>query len=204
MIPQLLKQYPIISDQISATALGVVLRELDAMLERGIAGDIAEFGCYIGTTSLFIRRVLNAHLGGAGRQFYAYDSFKGLPSKSAQDSSGAGEQFKDGELAVSKKQFLQQFQKAGLAAPITNKGWFSGLTPTQLPNQIAYAFLDGDFYDSILDSLKLVWPRLAPGGSVTIDDYQRDALPGVERAVKTYFHEQTVTVRHEHHIAIIH
>ena len=198
---QLLGQYPIISDQIGKPAMTVVLRELESGLRRGIEGDVVELGCYIGTTTLFMRRLMNELA--SGKLLYAYDSFEGLPAKQASDASGVGEQFQRGELRVSKKQFIREFQKANLQAPITHKAWFKDLQPGQLPQQISFAFLDGDFYESIIDSLRLVWPRLSKGGVITIDDYQRGALPGVERAVNDFFQGKTVRVHHEHNIAII-
>lgn len=198
----LLTKYPIISDQIERPAMGVVLRELEKILENDVAGDITEFGCYIGTTGLFMRRLLN-HYDKEERTLYAYDSFAGLPDKTTADSSAIGVDFKGGELYVSKKQFLQTFQKAGLQAPKTHKAWFKDLAPNQLPEEIAYAFLDGDFYESIRDSLEHVWPRLSPGGMITIDDYGKDALPGVERAVSEYFRGIPIHLYHEHNIAVI-
>lgn len=181
----------------------MVLGELEKALIAGTSGDIAEFGCYIGTTSLFIRRLLDTYRQSASREFHAYDSFEGLPEKSAQDSSAAGIDFKAGELDVSKRQFLHEFQKAHLKPPITHKGWFNELGAEDVPQQIAFAFLDGDFYQSIIDSLRLVWPRLADEGIITIDDYQRETLPGVERAVQDFFQDKKVKLRYTHNIAII-
>jgi O-methyltransferase len=202
-VTSLLSRHPIISDQITRPALNVVLRELETILKRDVPGDVVEFGCYIGTTSLFLRRLLSVHDPNQSRQLYAYDSFSGLPDKTTEDASGAGEQFQVGELTVSKKQFLHEFQKANLQSPNTFKGWFKDIAPDQLPDQIAFAFLDGDFYESIRDSLLLVWPRLVAGGTITIDDYSRAALPGVERAVQEFVKVHKLTVRHEHQIAII-
>ncbi len=199
----LLTKYPIISDQINRAAINVVLRELELALDKGIEGDIAEFGCYIGTTSIFIRRVLDSAGHSDQRRFYAYDSFAGLPEKTSADASSAGTEFKGGELTVSRKQFLNTFQKARLAAPITYKAWFKDLTNSQLPDKLAYAFLDGDFYESIIDSLELVWPRLSVGGTITIDDYERAALPGVTKAVSHFFKDKRISLHHEHGIAII-
>jgi O-methyltransferase len=199
---QLLTKFPIISDQIDAPAMGVVLRELVRVLAANISGDIVELGCYIGTTSLFIRRLLDQE-DDATRSFHVYDSFEGLPPKSASDQSGAGLAFQAGELRVSKKDFLQEFRKANLQAPVIHKGWFEDLTKESLPNSIAFAFLDGDFYDSILTSLRLIWPRLSINGRITIDDYDREALPGVSRAVTEFFRTIPVTIHHEQHIAII-
>lgn len=179
----------------------VVLREFESVLLTEVKGDVVELGCYIGTTSLFIRRILDEQ--GSDRGFHVYDSFAGLPDKTAQDASPAGTDFKAGELNVSKKQLLQEFHKAGLKPPIIHKAWFDDLTDTDMPGRIAYAFLDGDFYGSIITSLRLVWPRLSPGGIITIDDYQRAKLPGVEQAVKDFFQDKQIHLHHEHNIAII-
>jgi O-methyltransferase len=181
MIEQALSKYPLISDQMSKHQVRTILEELDKVLAKGLDGAVVEFGCYIGTTSLFIRRLLDAREN--THEFHVYDSFAGLPPKSFEDASVAGDQFQAGELSVSKKDFLREFQKSGLKPPIIHKGWFSDLTPTDVPEQISFAFLDGDFYESIRDSLKLVLPRMQPGGVIIVDDYAREALPGVARAV---------------------
>lgn len=200
---QLLQKYPIISDQVTPERLRVVLRCFEQVLERGIEGDIVEFGCYIGTTSLYLRRMLDAYRQSETRILHVYDSFAGLPAKSAKDNSAAGDQFKAGELSVSKKQLLYEFHKARLQPPVVHKAWFNELTPTDVPHHIAYAFLDGDFYNSITDSLRLVWPTLSPRAIVTVDDYGREALPGAGRAVRDFLNDKSVQVHAEHHIAVI-
>ena len=102
-----------------------------------------------------------------------------------------------------RSQFLNTFHKARLSPPITYRAWFKDLTDSQLPDKIAYAFLDGDFYESIIDSLELVWPCLSDGGVITIDDYERAALPGVTKAVNDFFVDKHINLHHEHGIAII-
>lgn len=199
-----LRGHSIISDQISREGLETVLAQLERTLSRGVPGDIVEFGCYIGTTSLFIRRVLDETAQSGRREFHVYDSFEGLPPKSRQDTSAAGIDFEAGKLYVSKKEFLQQFQAAGLVPPIIHKGWFNQLTDGSVPEEIAFAFLDGDFYDSIISSLRLVWPHMTPGGTIVIDDYKRETLPGVEQAIGDFFQAKTYrSLRAEHNKAII-
>lgn len=192
----------LISDQVSAQDVDVVWRELTKVLQASVPGAVVEFGCYGGTTSLFIRRLLDEQRQST-REFHVYDSFAGLPAKTTHDQSAAGVDFAAGKLAVSKKEFVRQFKIANLQPPVVHKGWFSGLTTHDMPPQIAFAFLDGDFYSSILDSLQLVWPRLQPGGIVLIDDYKRPELPGPERAVRAFFHDKLPPVRTEHNIGII-
>lgn len=177
----LLAKYPLISNQVNKNQLTTILSELEKLPPK-LDGAVVEFGCYIGTTSLFIRRLLDVL--GDNRQFHVYDSFEGLPPKTSQDESRAGDQFQAGELAVSKKQFIQQFQKAGLQLPTIHKNWFSNLNSADIPQHIAFAFLDGDFYESIRDSLRLVLPRMQKGGVIIIDDYAREALPGAAKAAQ--------------------
>jgi O-methyltransferase len=196
MIDLLLAKYSLISDQVNVQQVSVILTELDSVLEKGTDGSIVEFGCYIGTTSLFIRRLLDAKGLSDNIDFHVYDSFEGLPEKSSADTSRAGEQFRAGELAVSKKAFYREFQKAHLEPPVIHKGWFKDLTAADVPDKIAFAFLDGDFYESIRDSLKLVLPRMQKGGVIVIDDYAREALPGAARAVHEHFRPDQIRTAH--------
>lgn len=198
-----LRGYPIISDQISREALEVVCSHLESTLDQPVPGAVVEFGCYAGTTSLFLRRILDSNNQSELRQFHVYDSFEGLPEKTMRDSNAAGVDFEAGKLYVSKKDFLQQFQSAHLQPPIAHKGWFSQLTTRDMPEAIAFAFLDGDFYESIISSLRLVWPRLSAGGIILIDDFNRETLPGVAHAIKDFFQDKRIALQATQHIAII-
>jgi len=148
----------------------------DALL---VPGDFVELGCYKGDTSLLLADVLK----GSDKKLWIYDSFEGLPEKSSADESVLGENFKGGELFVTKREVKERFLRAGLPVPMIKKAWFKDLTGSDLPEQIAFAFLDGDFYESIKDSLKLVEPRIVDGGVLIVHDYSNPALPGVKKAV---------------------
>lgn len=117
------------------------------------------------------------------KKLWIYDSFEGLPEKSEVDESVLGLAFRGGELAVTKREVKERFLRAGLPVPVIKKGWFADLKDEDLPERIAFAFLDGDFYESIKDSLRLVVPRMALGGVLVVHDYSNPALPGVRKAV---------------------
>lgn len=199
---QLVKSYPILTDQMNKKRLEVILRHLTNVLESAIAGDVAEFGCYSGTTSLFIRRLMDMEQN-SGRTFHVYDSFNGLPQKTIKDASVAGSEYVAGELKASKRQLIKHFKQAGLKPPAIHKGWFNKLTSKDVPGQIVFAFLDCDFYNSIYDCLTLVWPNTVIGGEVVIDDFNKSNLPGVTRAITDYFAGTDISVRHECDLAII-
>ncbi len=199
---ELLKKYPLISKQMNAQELRVLLLELEGLLRAGKTGAIVEFGCYTGTTSLFIRRLLDYYESPS--EFHVYDSFVGLPPKVAEDVSVAGDQFVTGELAVSKKDFLLNFKKANLTPPVTHKGWFSDIPNDAVPADILFAFLDGDYFESIRDSFHLISPKLQKGAVVVVDDYANEALPGAARATDAWRRSHDSTFRTQASLAIIH
>lgn len=197
----LLRKYPILTDQINRQELIEILSALEEVLARHVPGSVVEFGCYVGTTSLFLQRMLLQD--GGKRALHVYDSFAGLPPKTIADASPVGEQFKAGELRAAKQEFIKNFAQAGLPLPVIHKAWFSDLTAQDLPPHIAFAFLDGDFYESIKDSLRLIWPRLNPGAIVVVDDYQAEALPGARRAVDEWLRHHPARLRSVASLAII-
>jgi O-methyltransferase len=200
--PALLKQFPIISDQVDARELTAILNELEWLLVEGKRGNIVELGCYVGTTSLFIRRLMNEYK--ATGEFHVYDSFEGLPEKTSQDMSVAGDQFVAGALHASRRKLIENFKKAHLDAPIVHKGWFSDLKLSDMPDGILFAFLDGDYYESIRDSLKLVENKLLPGAVIIIDDYASEALPGAARAADEWANRKGYRVQSRASLGIIH
>lgn len=202
LIQALLTKYPLVSDQVDQQELAVILRELSKKhlgLHSGTS--VVEFGCYVGTTSLFIRRLLDTY--GCKSSFHVYDSFAGLPDKTSKDLSPAGEQFKVGELTASRKDFEMQFKKAGLKLPRIHKAWFKDLSSKDVPDNIAYAYLDGDYYESIRDSLRLIEDKLLPDAVIVVDDYANEALPGTAKAVNEWLEHHPASLRVESSLAII-
>ena len=147
-----------------------------------LPGDFVELGCYEGDTSLLLAEILwDAKV--SDKKLWIYDSFEGLPAKSSEDFSAAGEAFTEGVLSVSKREVKLRFLRAGLPVPVIKKAWFSDLTDADLPSKISFAFLDGDLYQSIKDSLKLVEDKMVDGGVILVHDYNNPELPGVTKAV---------------------
>lgn len=161
----------------------------------GVRGDFVEMGCYKGDTSLMLAEILrnfNCRTGvdtvekpvdNSVKKLWIYDSFEGLPEKGAEDESALGESFRTGELMVAKREVKRRFLRAGLPVPVIKKGWFADLTEKDMPEKISFAFLDGDFYESIKEALRLVGPRMMEGGVILVHDYNNLALPGVKKAV---------------------
>jgi O-methyltransferase len=172
--------------QVSKIETEILLELLEKTLD--IKGDIVEFGCYRGDTSVLLERRLekyrNENPDKTLKLLWIYDSFEGLPTKTKEDSSAAGDQFKAGELLVTKREVIEKFKRCGLKIPRIRKGFFEDLNPNEdVPEKISYAFLDGDLYTSIRTSLKLVENRMAKDGIIIVHDYNNPELPGSARAV---------------------
>ena len=196
---RMIKRMKLLSDQIDERELSILLRELETVLAAQVPGDVVEFGCYVGTASVPLAKRLMR----TDKTLSVYDSFEGLPDKATQDESPVGLQFKKGELFASKKQLIKNFKQAGVPLPHIVKGWFSDTTPEQVPQRISFAYLDGDYYHSVLDPLKLIWPRLVPSAVVIVDDYANEALPGAAKAVNEWLKKHPAKLQIEHSMAII-
>ncbi|MBR2659708.1 class I SAM-dependent methyltransferase [Candidatus Saccharibacteria bacterium] len=173
--------------QVSAVETATILELLESTITANVPGDVVEFGCYKGDTSILLQKLLHSTGTTAeAKTLWLYDSFEGLPPKTVEDASVAGDSFKAGELFVTKREVVAKFKKAGLRVPRIKKAFFEDLLDQDLPPQISFAFLDGDLYGSIKTSLALVTPRLTPGAIIVVHDYNNPELPGSAKAVDEY------------------
>ena len=201
------------NDQVTPKETAAILELAEKCLP--VAGDFVELGCYRGDTSVLLGKLLAKHTASCGktvdklckntadecktsnqtvenqcktpeRHLWIYDSFAGLPEKTTEDASGAGQNFQSGELFVTKREVVEKLRRANLHNVIVKKAWFDQLTDQDLPSQIAFAFLDGDLYGSIKTSLKLVAPRLQKQGIMIVHDYNNPELPGSSRAMDEF------------------
>lgn len=156
-----------------------LIQALCGVLDEEVEGDVVELGCYVGESSKYLRRTLNAYT--SDKQLYVYDSFEGLPPLHECEKDCG---WRAGTLKTTKEVLIKNFIVNQLAPPIITKGWFKDIT--RLPDKICFAFLDGDFYDSIFDSLQKVYSKMSEGGVILFHDYARADLPGVEKAVADF------------------
>jgi len=177
------------------------------LLQRALKakGAVVEFGCYRGYSALLMAKSCD-------REIHVYDSFEGLPEKGEQDVALDeatmrkcdrldNKRVGKGWFASKESELHDLFASYEVTRPVVHKGWFEELDHTDIPEKIAFAHIDGDFYSSTLAALKLVYPRLSSGGIIVIDDYcdptiheRQNQFPGVKRACDDFFCEETVTV----------
>ena len=187
----LLQTTPIISPMVTPRHIEFILDSLEKTLVDDIVGDVVELGCNIGTTSVFIRKMLDVHK--KGKNFHVYDSFEGLPKKREEDDFSI-EQYTEGSCRCSKDQFLRVFERFQLEVPTINSGWFSEIDNGKYPDNISFAFFDGDFYQSITDSFHKIYHKLSKGAIVCVHDFGWEKLPGAKKAGEDFLRDKLETI----------
>lgn len=77
---------------------------------------------------------------------------------------------------------------------LITKGWFKDTLPLfRDKDRIALLRLDGDWYESIFDSLKYLYPLINKGGVIIVDDYY--VWDGCAKAVHDYLAMNKLTDR---------
>jgi O-methyltransferase len=157
---------------------------IEGALAADVPGDIVETGVWRGGASILARGVLKAH-GILGRQVWVCDSFEGLPKPEvAQDAGDA--HHTNPFLAVSLDEVKKNFDRYGLLDDQVTfvKGWFKDTLHNMNVQRISVLRLDGDMYQSTMDALTALYPKVSKGGYVIIDDYHE--LAACKKAVADY------------------
>ena len=159
---------------------------VEDVVAKQIPGDLIETGVWRGGATILMRAVLKAH-GVTDRCVWVADSFDGLPPPDpAKYPADVGARFHLNKMfAVSLDDVKSNFEKYELLDEQVRflSGWFRDTLPSAPIEKLAVIRLDGDMYESTMDALTSLYPKLSPGGYLIADDY---ALPGCRQAVHDY------------------
>lgn len=155
------------------------------VLRRDVPGDLIETGVWRGGASIFMRAVLEAY-GDPERTVWAADSFQGLPKPDPKHQDDVKDAFwRLAPLAVSLEDVQANFAKYGFLDDRVRflPGWFRDTLPPAPIEKLSILRLDGDLYESTMDALVPLYPKLSVGGYCIVDDF---IVPGCKRAVEDY------------------
>ncbi len=156
-------------------------------IRNRVAGDVIETGVWRGGSCIFMRALLEVY-GVTDKTVWVADSFEGVPPPDlVQYPEDAGiNLYTCPELAVTMDEVKANFRKYGLLDDQVKflKGWFKDTMPTAPVERLSVLRLDGDLYESTLDVLFYLYPKLTPGGYCIIDDW--GAIPACRKAVEDY------------------
>lgn len=146
-----------------------------------------------GGTTIFMRGLLKA-FNDNQRIVWVCDSFAGLPPPDAEKypaDKGLNLHVYP-ELAISLETVQSNFSKYGLLDNQVRfvKGFFRDTLPTAPIKEISLLRLDGDLYESTMDALVNLYPKLSVGGYLIIDDM---CIPACVQAVHDYRNKNGIT-----------
>ena len=189
----------------SVARLHAIVQSVRYLVRRDVPGDFAECGVWRGGSVLAMILTLQ-DLGAPPRDLHLYDTFEGMPEPTEIDTSSVDGPARaaweaaraDGERAWPEMFGPDVFDEHSVRETLLAtgypeervhvvKGKVEDTIPSNAPDALALLRLDTDWYESTRHELHELYPRLADGGVLIIDDYGH--WEGARRAVDEYFAE---------------
>jgi hypothetical protein len=173
---------------------------------RGVEGAFVECGVWRGGSVMAMILTLE-DLGAAPRDLHLYDTFEGMTAPTEHDVSPIDRPAQEDWVAAQARgeraypglfnEELFSFDQVRSTVLSTGypeahvhfvRGPVEETVPAHMPDRIALLRLDTDWYESTKHELEHLYPRLADGGVLIVDDYGH--WEGARRAVDEYFGTQ--------------
>lgn len=153
-------------------------------VRNGIDGAYVECGVWRGGSVMAIIRALQREAI-TDRDVFLYDTFEGMNAPGAEDVSVHGKPAEEELRETTRAEGANIWCLSPLEDVQTNvlrmgyprerihfvKGLVEETIPGTMPDRIALLRLDTDWYESTRHELEFLFPLLAPGGVLIIDDY---------------------------------
>lgn len=166
-----------------------------------IGGDIVECGTWRGGSCMLAALTL-LQFNDTQRKLYMYDTFEGMTDPTVADVD-YNDEHASLRLTAEHPSFesianapldevRHNMEKTGypLGQMVFVKGRVEDTIPQNAPDQIAVLRLDTDWYESTHHEMKWLFPRMACGGVLIVDDYGH--WKGAKCAVDAYLVEHQI------------
>ena len=174
-----------------------LVRAVEYVVRSDVPGSLIECGVWRGGSSMAVALTLSA-LGVRDRDLFLFDTFEGMTLPTERDTRFDGvpaAALLEGDHAevyrccadldeVEENLAACEFPRERLHFV---KGPVEETIPEHAPDLIALARLDTDWFESTMHELEHVYPRLANGAVLIIDDY--GCWQGARQACDTFFGE---------------
>jgi len=174
-----------------------LIRAVDYVVRAEVPGDLVECGVWRGGSMMAVIATLQ-RLGAAPRNLRLYDTFEGMTSPTkrdyaSRDGRSASEVLMNEDIRESATWAYapldvvkRNIASTGYPDQLVHyiRGPVEETIPDRAPKQIALLRLDTDWYESTRHELLHLYPRLASGGVLIIDDYGH--WDGAREAVDEY------------------
>ena len=182
----------------TAPRIAALCDSVDYIVRAGIDGAVVECGVWRGGSMMAAALTLIG-LEETERDLYLFDTYGGMPEPGAEDVASPY----DGYSPRKRWRRQARLGREWAGAPVDEvrrrlertgyppehlhliAGMVEDTLPAQAPERIALLRLDTDWYASTKHELEQLYPRVADGGVLIVDDYGH--YEGARRAVDEYF-----------------
>ena len=168
-------------DYVRYSTLGLCYEEI---IEKSVAGNIAEVGVYKGDFSKRLNRLF------FNKKLYLFDTFSGFDERDISIENNKG--YSDGKQDFSNTSIDLVLKK--MVAPqncIIKKGTFPQ-TAEGIDDTFCFVSLDADLFEPIYQGLVFFYPKLENGGYIFIHDFNNEHYKGAKQAVLKFCKENGV------------
>lgn len=185
----------------SAERIYSLIQAVRYVSANGIEGAIVECGVWKGGSMAAVARTL-LQIRDLQRDLYLFDTFEGMSEPTTQDvdyeSRRASDVMRENPAYKCADAPVESVRKVLSATGYPKEriyfvqGRVEETIPGHAPDLIALLRLDTDWYESTKHELEQLFPRLADGGVIIIDDYGH--WKGCRQACDEYFAQNRVPI----------
>ena len=150
-----------------------------------VPGDVAEFGTYMGHTSIAMDRLLEEQK--SEKKLFLFDSFAGMP----EITHPLDNDWQKGDLTSQEEAVRELFRESPRVNVVP--GYFNETLHKYPDLKFSFCHVDADLYTSIHECIEYILPRLSVGGVIVFDDYGFRSTAGAKAVVEEYFVQEAVT-----------
>lgn len=160
---------------------------LDALYKTAtVNGDVVEVGCNVCGTSALAGQMLQKM--GSSRRYVAVDTFGGFVEGQYKTDESLGNV--KGKLDAFGANDMDLARRVLELHNATNvellQGDIVALPPERLPASVSVCLIDVDLFEPVKVALEKVWPKLAPGGVILVDDCHAATIESNWQAGRAY------------------
>jgi O-methyltransferase len=162
---------------------------VESVVADGVSGDLIEAGAWRGGASILMRATLDTL--GDQRTVWVADSFQGFAEAETPRHGDSIDLAAFAFLAVSEADVRESFARLGCERGVRFvPGFFEETLASLARERWAIVRLDADTYEPTREALRCLYPGLAVGGYLIVDDY--GSFEGCRRAVDEFRSEHGI------------
>ena len=156
------------------------------LIERKVAGAVAELGVYTGAFAAQINVLFPE------RTLYLFDTFEGFDIRDVSVERQRGySNAQAGRFGDTSEEVVRRRLPYPDRA-IFKKGYFPD-SVAGVVERFAFVSIDADLYQPVYEGLKFFYPRLNRGGCIIVHDFNNTHFKGAGEAARRYCREQKIT-----------